>query len=130
MLPALLFSLAYAVVRFLLETLAIHARPNARLRAEVFALRHQLRVLEAIEDRHESEADSFVNSYAIFLTNMLSAFDRFFAPCPPSGHRVRAVAGSKCEPPDPDLTCVALQEVLRSLADRVTSCERPESPQR
>jgi putative transposase len=41
-----IFSLAYAVVRLLLEILVVHRRPDARLRAEVLALRHQLRVLE------------------------------------------------------------------------------------
>src|SRR5215472_12605799 len=41
-----LCSLAYAVVRLLLEILIVRGRSNTRLRAEVLALRHQLRVLE------------------------------------------------------------------------------------
>ena len=41
-----LFSLAYAVVRLVLEVLIVHGRTNAGFRAEVLALRHQLRVLE------------------------------------------------------------------------------------
>ncbi len=44
--PVVLFSLAYAVVRLVLEALIVHGRANAELRAEVLALRHQLRVLE------------------------------------------------------------------------------------
>jgi hypothetical protein len=44
--PVVLFSLAYAVVRLVLEALIVHGRANAGLRAEVLALRHQLRVLE------------------------------------------------------------------------------------
>jgi hypothetical protein len=36
----------YVVVRFLLETLIVRSRSEARLRAEVLALRHQLAVLE------------------------------------------------------------------------------------
>jgi hypothetical protein len=39
-----LFSLAYAVVRLVLEVLIVHGRANAGLRAEVLAVRHQLRV--------------------------------------------------------------------------------------
>ncbi len=42
----MLFSLAYAVVRLVLEVLIVQGRPNAELRAKVLALRHQLRVLE------------------------------------------------------------------------------------
>lgn len=45
-LPFVLFSLAYAVVRLLLEILVVQRRADARLRAEVLALRHKLRVLE------------------------------------------------------------------------------------
>jgi putative transposase len=41
-----LYSLTYAVVRLLLEVLIVRGRPNAKLSAEVLALRHQLRVLE------------------------------------------------------------------------------------
>ena len=44
--PIVLYFLAYAVVRLLLEVLIVRGRPNAKLRAEVLALRHQLRVLE------------------------------------------------------------------------------------
>ncbi len=42
----MLYSLTYAVVRLLLEVLIVRGRPNAKLSAEVLALRHQLRVLE------------------------------------------------------------------------------------
>jgi putative transposase len=41
-----LYSLIYAVVRLLMEVLIVRGRSDARLRAEVLALRHQLRVLE------------------------------------------------------------------------------------
>ena len=41
-----LYSFLYMVVRFLLETLIMRTRSEARLRAEVLALRHQLAVLE------------------------------------------------------------------------------------
>ncbi len=41
-----LCSFLYLVVRFLLETLIVRSRSEARLRAEVLALRHQLAVLE------------------------------------------------------------------------------------
>ena len=41
-----LCSLAYAVVRVLLDILIVRGHSNTRLRAEVLALRHQLRVLE------------------------------------------------------------------------------------
>jgi hypothetical protein len=41
-----LYSFLYVVVRFLLETLIGRSRSEARLRAEVLALRHQLAVLE------------------------------------------------------------------------------------
>jgi hypothetical protein len=41
-----LYFLAYAVVRLLLEVLIVRGGPNAKLRVEVLALRHQLRVLE------------------------------------------------------------------------------------
>jgi putative transposase len=44
--PVVLFSLAYAVVRLVLEALIVQGRANAGLRAEVLALRHQLRVME------------------------------------------------------------------------------------
>jgi hypothetical protein len=44
--PVVLFSLAYAVVRLVLEALIVQGRANAGLRAEVLALRHQLRVLK------------------------------------------------------------------------------------
>lgn len=42
----MLHTLAYALVRFLAELLLIRLRSDAQLRAEVLALRHQLRVLE------------------------------------------------------------------------------------
>ena len=42
----MLLSLLYAVVRFLLEILLVRTSSEARLRAEVLALRHQLRILE------------------------------------------------------------------------------------
>ncbi len=42
----MLYSFLYVVVRFLLETLIVCSRSEARLRAEVLALRHQLAVLE------------------------------------------------------------------------------------
>jgi len=41
-----LYSFLYVVVRFLLETLIVRSRSQARLRAEVLVLRHQLAVLE------------------------------------------------------------------------------------
>ena len=41
-----LYSFLYVVVRLLLETLIVRSRSEARLRAEVLALRHQLAVLE------------------------------------------------------------------------------------
>jgi hypothetical protein len=44
--PVVLLSLAYAVVCLVLEALIIQGRGNGQLRAEVLALRHQLRVLE------------------------------------------------------------------------------------
>src|SRR5262249_6409289 len=40
-----LYSLVYVVVRFLLEVLIVRHRSEARLRAEVLVLRHQLPVL-------------------------------------------------------------------------------------
>jgi len=40
------FALLYAVVRFLLDALLIRRQSASRLQAEVFALRHQLRVLQ------------------------------------------------------------------------------------
>ena len=42
----MLYSLAYAVVRLLLEILIVRGGSAARLRIEVLALRHQLGVLE------------------------------------------------------------------------------------
>ena len=41
-----LYTFLYVVVRFLLETLIVRSRSEARLRAEVLALRPQLAVLE------------------------------------------------------------------------------------
>ena len=41
-----LFSCLYVVVRFLLETLIVRGQSEARLRAEVLALRHQVAVLD------------------------------------------------------------------------------------
>jgi hypothetical protein len=41
-----LYFFLYVVVRFMLETLIVRSRSEARLRAEVLALRHQLAVLE------------------------------------------------------------------------------------
>jgi putative transposase len=41
-----LFALAYTVVRVLLEALIVGRKPDAKLQAEVLALRRQLRVLE------------------------------------------------------------------------------------
>src|SRR5215831_9526730 len=42
----MLLSLAYTLVRFLAELCLARIRSDAQLRAEVLALRHQLRVLE------------------------------------------------------------------------------------
>ncbi len=42
----MLCSLAYSIVRLLLKILVVRGHSHARLRAEVLALRHQLRVLE------------------------------------------------------------------------------------
>ncbi|HKA49614.1 MAG TPA: hypothetical protein VKK19_08495 [Candidatus Dormibacteraeota bacterium] len=42
----MLYSFLYVVVRFLLETLIVRGQSEARLRAEVLALRPQLAVLE------------------------------------------------------------------------------------
>lgn len=42
----MLLSLAYALVRFLADLLLVRARSDTQLRAEVLALRHQLRVIE------------------------------------------------------------------------------------
>ena len=42
----MLYSVLYVVVRFLLEVLIVRGRSQAKLRAEVLALRHQLAVLE------------------------------------------------------------------------------------
>ena len=42
----MLYSLAYALVRLLLEILIVRGGSAARLRIEVLALRHQLGVLE------------------------------------------------------------------------------------
>ena len=44
--PPVPYSRLYVVVRFLLEVLIVRGRSEARLRAEVLALRHQLAVLE------------------------------------------------------------------------------------
>jgi putative transposase len=44
--PIVLYSPLYAVVRLVLEILIVRSRSDAGLRAEVLALRHQLRVLE------------------------------------------------------------------------------------
>ena len=44
--PVVLFALAYAIARFLLEVLIVRRMPDAELQSEVLALRHQLRVLE------------------------------------------------------------------------------------
>ena len=41
-----LYSFLYVVVRFLLEILIVRSRSEARLWAEVLALRHQIAVLE------------------------------------------------------------------------------------
>jgi hypothetical protein len=42
----MVFTLAYALIRFLADLCLVRTRSDARLRAEVLALRHQLRVLE------------------------------------------------------------------------------------
>jgi hypothetical protein len=44
--PVVLFALAYAIARFLLEVLIVRRKPGAELQSEVLALRHQLHVLE------------------------------------------------------------------------------------
>ena len=44
--PVVLFALAYAIARFLLEVLIVRRQPDSKLQSEVLALRHQLRVLE------------------------------------------------------------------------------------
>ena len=44
--PFVLFAPSCTVVRFLLEVLIVARKPDAKLQAEVMALRHQLRVLE------------------------------------------------------------------------------------
>ncbi len=46
MIRLMVFALMYALARFLLEILLVRHQSEARLRAEVLALRHQLRVLE------------------------------------------------------------------------------------
>jgi hypothetical protein len=46
MILRMLFSLAYSLARFLAELLLVRHRSDAQLRAEVLALRHQLRILE------------------------------------------------------------------------------------
>ena len=45
-LPLVLYSVLYVVVRFLLEVLIVRGQSQAKLRAEVLALGHQLAVLE------------------------------------------------------------------------------------
>ena len=42
----MLQSLAYTLLRFLADLLLVRTRSDVRLRAEILALRHQLRVLE------------------------------------------------------------------------------------
>ena len=42
----MLLSLAYSLTRFLADLCLVRIRSDAQLRAEVLALRHQLRVLE------------------------------------------------------------------------------------
>lgn len=42
----MLLSLVYLLVRFLADVLVVRIRSDGQLRAEVLALRHQLRVLE------------------------------------------------------------------------------------
>jgi putative transposase len=46
MIRSMLLSLAYSLARFLAELCLVRTRSDAQLRAEVLALRHQLRVLE------------------------------------------------------------------------------------
>ncbi len=46
MIASMLLALFYAALRFLVELLVLRQQPDARLRVEVLALRHQLRVLE------------------------------------------------------------------------------------
>jgi hypothetical protein len=46
MIRHMLLSLAYSLARFLAEVCLVRARSDAQLRAEVLALRHQVRVLE------------------------------------------------------------------------------------
>ena len=46
MILRMLFRLAYSLARFLAELLLVRHRSDAQLRAEVLALRHQLRILE------------------------------------------------------------------------------------
>ena len=40
--PVVLFALAYAIARFLLEVLIVRRKPDSQLQSEVLALRHQL----------------------------------------------------------------------------------------
>jgi hypothetical protein len=40
--PVVLFALAYAIARFLLEVLIVRRKLDAELQSEVLALRHQL----------------------------------------------------------------------------------------
>ena len=42
----MLLSLAYTLLRFLADVLLVRTRSDVQLRAEILALRHQLRVLE------------------------------------------------------------------------------------
>ena len=42
----MLLGLTYQLMRFISDLVLVHARSDAQLRAEVLALRHQLRVLE------------------------------------------------------------------------------------
>ncbi len=58
MLPDRALLLANTLVRLLLEQLIAGGRSYARLRADVLALRHQLRMLKAIADRHESDLNA------------------------------------------------------------------------
>src|SRR5215470_2020597 len=46
MIVAMLLSLTYQLMRFITDLVLVRTRSDAQLRAEVLALRHQLRVLE------------------------------------------------------------------------------------